>query len=127
MNMSAQAIDDTCYLKEIQNYADLTAGMLGYTLPPCAGQERIRRCHKILSKYPYAYPLALELSLLLPSAMAITWLRAIHSTFYARADVLEEIDTFLVWRMSPRRENGAFFYPPWRRICKNTTLQWLAT
>ena len=101
MNMSAQAIDDTCYLKEIQNYADLTAGMLGYTLPPCAGQERIRRCHKILSKYPYAYPLALELSLLLPSAMAITWLRAIHSTFYARADVLEEIDTFLVWRMSP--------------------------
>lgn len=105
---------------EIRRFADLTASMLGHRLDKLNGQERLQACHALLERHPYAYPFALELSLHLPPAMAITWLRKLRETFYAREDVQNEIDPFQIWRMSPiqalttalhHAERGDFFLP----------------
>lgn len=87
--------------EEIRRFAELAAGMLGDDLASRQGEDRIRACHALLERYPYAYPFALELSLRLPSAVAITWLRKLRETFYAREDVQDEIDAFQIWRMAP--------------------------
>ena len=89
------------HVEEIRDYANLVAGLLHYDLAPLTGEERIRLCHAILEEHPYAYPLALELSLNLPAATAITWLRSLCAAYYKKADVQEEIDAFMVWRMAP--------------------------
>lgn len=89
------------YAQEVREYAALVAATLGCELDGLEDEERIRACHALLQQHPYAYPLALELSLQLPAAMAITWLRKLCAAFYAREDVQDEIDAFLVWRMSP--------------------------
>lgn len=87
--------------REIRRYADLVAGMLGEPLAHLQGEERLRACHALLERHPWAYPLALELSLRLPPALAITWLRGLRETFYACGDVQDEIDAFQIWRMAP--------------------------
>ena len=105
---------------EIRRFADLTAAMLGRRLDNLNGRERLQVCHELLTQHPYAYPFALELSLRLPPAMAITWLRKLRETFYAQENVQNEIDPFQIWRMSPRQalatalhhaERGSFFLP----------------
>ena len=105
---------------EVRQFANLAASMLGQRLDSLNGEERIRACHALLEQHPYAYPFALELSLCLPSAMAITWLRKLRETFYAQEDVQNEIDPFQIWRMSPiqalttalhHSERAGFFLP----------------
>ncbi len=106
--------------EEIRRFADLTAAMLGHNLEKLEGEERLKVCHALLEQHPYAYPFALELSLRLPSAMAITWLRKLRETFYALDDVQDEIDPFQIWRMQPvqalttalrHAERANFFLP----------------
>ena len=65
---------------EVRQFANLAASMLGQRLDSLNGEERIRACHALLEQHPYAYPFALELSLCLPSAMAITTASFRHST-----------------------------------------------
>ena len=105
---------------EIRRFADLAASMLGQRLDSLHGEERIHACHALLEQHPYAYPFALELSLHLPPAMAITWLRKLRETFYAQENVQNEIDPFQIWRMSPiqalttalhHSERAGFFLP----------------
>ncbi|MTJ93005.1 MAG: hypothetical protein F8N36_09105 [Desulfovibrio sp.] len=105
---------------EVRQFADLAASMLGQRLDSLNGEERIRACHALLEQHPYAYPFALELSLRLPPAMAITWLRKLRETFYAQEDVQNEIDPFQIWRMPPiqalttalrHSERAGFFLP----------------
>ena len=98
---SQDAAGYALHVEEIRAYANLVAGVLGHDLAALEGEERIRACHCLLSEHPYAYPFALELSLQLPAPMAITWLRGLCASFYAKEDVRDEIDAFLIWRMSP--------------------------
>ncbi len=86
---------------EIRNFANLAAALLGYNLAQLDGAERLKECHRLLVLHPYAYPFALDLSLRLPAPMAITWLRRLRETFYAREDVQTDIDQFQIWRMQP--------------------------
>ena len=91
------------HVREIQNYAALTAVLLGHDPQGMEEGERIALYHGLLEKHPYAYPLALELSLYLPPLTAVDWLHTLVATYYDPkfTEIPREVDAFLVWRMRP--------------------------
>lgn len=95
-------------VQDIQKYASLVASLLGHDPGDKSEEERVRLYHQLLEEHPYAYPLALELSLYLPPATAIAWLRTLWKNYYAfdvknaKNHALREIEAFLVWRMTPQ-------------------------
>lgn len=87
------------YIKDIQQYSEHVAYLLGFEISYLDSESRCELCRNIIKQYPYAYPIALELSLYLPPETAFEWLRKICDTYYAGfSNIYLEVYALLAWR-----------------------------
>lgn len=110
-------------IEEIKKFAELTASLLGRDAAGMDEAARVELYHALLCEHPYAYPLALELSLYLPPRAAIDWLHDIWRAYYNEEGKIDatrvEIDSFLLFRM--KREEA--FQSALRCIARDKLIQ----